>query len=149
MDIYLMVNSSPNNQVSKSLSTAATLSGTLREETSIIDPVIKIEGDVSTYAFANYCYIPDFGRYYYINNIRSIRNNLFEISCHVDVLQTYSTGIRGNSALIRRQQDKWNLLINDGSVRTYADSHTLEYAFPNGFSARSIVLCVAGPQSIS
>lgn len=149
MDVVLMRNSSPNNQVAKNVDALSTISGTLRSESSIIDPVILVQGDVSSFAFCNYCYIAAFGRYYYINNIVSVRNNLFEIHAHVDVLMTYQTGIKNNSALVRRQQNDWNLLINDGSIRTYANAYSIPYAFPNGFNGHSLVLCVAGPQTIT
>ena len=72
MDIVLMNNSSPVNQVSKSLTTLATVSGYLRDTSSIIEPIFMIDGNVSSWANLNYCYIADFHRYYYVNNIVSI-----------------------------------------------------------------------------
>jgi len=148
MDVVLMVNSSPSNAVTKDVTTVATVPIVLREQTSVIDPVFTFEGDVSTWSNLNYCYIPAFRRYYFVNNIVSVRNRIFEVSCHVDALMSYAEQIKQHQALVRRQEQQYNLLINDGSIRTYANAHSLTYQFPGGFNTHSLVLCVAGPQSI-
>ena len=85
-----------------------------------------------------------FGRSYFVNNITSVRNGVFEISAHVDVLSSFKTQIRGNAAIIRRQENKWNLYLNDGVFKVYQNPMVLTKEFPNGFSAPEFVLAVAG-----
>lgn len=143
-NIILQTNNSENNRVTKDLTDISTITGTLRDECSIIDPVILIEGDLSLYTGCNYCTIPTFGRSYFINNIRSIRNNLFEISCHVDVLSSFATQIKANKAIVIRQEENWNLYLNDGVFKVYQNPQVLTKAFPRGFSTQSFVLAVAG-----
>ena len=41
------------------------------------------------------------GRYYFVDSIRSIRDNLYEVSCSVDVLATYKTEILATSAFVK------------------------------------------------
>ena len=53
-NIILQRNNSENNKVGKSITDIATVTGTLKEETSIIDPIIKIAGDISDYTGCNY-----------------------------------------------------------------------------------------------
>ena len=142
--IDLQTNSSEKNKLDKDLTTIATVTGTLKTETSIIDPVILIEGNLSNYTGCNYVTISAFGRSYFVNNIRAIRNNLFEISAHVDVLSSFAAGIRSNSAIIRRQENKWNLYLNDGTFKVYQNPNVLTKAFPSGFTKQEFVLAVAG-----
>ena len=50
--------------------TSITVTGTLKEQCSIFDPVFNIErvtGDVVPYGFT-YAYISDFNRYYFVTN---------------------------------------------------------------------------------
>lgn len=143
-NISLMVNSSPKEQLDKNLSTIQTVSGTLKEETSLIDPTIKIQGSVSSFSNCNYMYIPEFNRYYFVTDIRSITNSIFEVSGHVDVLMTYRHRIRDNNAIVRRQANSWNLYLNDGSFKVYQNPIVLTKAFPSGFSHQEFVLAVAG-----
>lgn len=143
-DIVLMTNSSEKNKMDKTLTTITTISGTLKNATSIIDPVIIIEGDLSSFTGCNYMTIDTFGRSYFVNNIRSINNNLFEVSGHVDVLSTYKTEIRRNSAIIRKQQHQWNLYLNDGSLRVYQNPQVVTKTFSTGFTKLEFVLAVAG-----
>lgn len=142
--IALQTNASEKNKLDKELTTIATVTGTLKTETSIIDPVILIVGDLSNYIGCNYMTISSFGRSYFVNNIRSIRTNLFEISAHVDVLSSFAKGIRSNSAIARRQENKWNLYLNDGTFKVYQNPNVLTKAFPSGFSTQEFVLAVAG-----
>lgn len=144
MDITLQINSSEKNKLDKSITDIVTLSGTLREQTSIINPVIVIEGDLSSFVNCNYMTISAFNRSYFINNITSISNNLFEISAHVDVLSTYKSQIRENSAIIARQEKKWNLYLNDGVFKTYQNPHIVTKAFPSGFTQQHFIFSVAG-----
>lgn len=144
-NIVLMRNNSEPNRIGKSLNTISTVSGVLKEETSIIDPVIKIECDLAAVTGCNYISIPTFGRKYFVNNIRSIRNGLVEFSCHVDVLDTYANGIKSNSAITKRQERNWNLYLNDGSLKVYQNPNVLTKAFPSGFTTQEFVLAVAGP----
>ena len=143
-DISFYVNSSEKNKVDKTLTLITTLSGVLKESTSIIDPVIVIEGDLSAFTGCNYMQIETFGRSYFVNNIRSISNGLVEISAHVDVLSTYKNAIRKNQAIIRKQQNSWNLYLNDGSLRVYQDPEIIVKTFPSGFTTQEFVLAVAG-----
>lgn len=143
-NILLQINNSEKNKLDKSINTISELSGVLREETSIIDPIITIEGDISAYVNCNYMTIPVFNRSYFITNIRSIKSNLFEISAHVDVLSTYKAGIRSNEAIIRKQAHKWNLYLNDGSLEVYQNPHVITKTFPSGFNTQSFVMAIAG-----
>ena len=145
MTIQIQQTASEKNKIGKSISTLYTASGALREGTSIINPVIRISGaNVPTLKNANYMHIPDFNRYYFITDIKSVRNGLIEISGHVDVLQTYASQIRNNTAIIKRNANSWNLYIEDGLFKTYANPHIFTKLFPSGFKDPSFVLSVAG-----
>lgn len=143
-DITLQINNSEKNRLNKSITDIVTLTGTLRAETSIIDPVIVVEGDLSSFVNCNYMTITSFNRKYFVNNIRSIRNDLFEITAHVDVLTTYAPHIRENSAIIARQEKKWNLYLNDGVFKTYQNPFIVTKAFPSGFTEQHFIFSVAG-----
>lgn len=143
-DISFYINSSEKNKVDKTLTLITTLSGVLKESTSIIDPVIVIEGSLSAFTGCNYMIIEEFGRSYFVNNIRSISNGLIEISAHVDVLSTYKNAIRRNRAIIRKQEHAWNLYLNDGSLRVYQDPEIIVKTFSSGFTTQEFVLAVAG-----
>lgn len=91
MDIVLYINTSERQAIHKTIGSPITLTGSLRGESSIINPSFVIEiGNPSGY---NYCYIPSFGRYYFITNITSVRTDLWRIDCSVDVLMSFATDI--------------------------------------------------------
>lgn len=143
-NITLQRNNSERNRLTKELSDLMTVSGNLKAETSIIDPVIMIECELSAVTGCNYMTIPTFGRSYFVNNIRSIRTGLVEFSCHVDVLSSFASEIRGNIAIVRKQENNWNLYLNDGSFKVYQNPNVLTKAFPSGFTTQEFVLAVAG-----
>ena len=91
MNIVLMLNNSEPERVTKELKTLATLTGSLKDGASVINPTILLQATPATVqqiVTSNYLQIPEFGRYYFIRDISSVRTNLWEISCHVDVLQS-------------------------------------------------------------
>lgn len=68
----------------------------LKGGADLIDPVFTMQfSGTPQYSMMNYE-----GRYYFITGIRSIRQDLWEISGHVDVLATYASNIRGTSAFV-------------------------------------------------
>lgn len=143
-DILLQVNNSERERIDKDISTIGTISGVLKNETSIIDPIIEIEIDLSNVVNCNYITIFNFGRSYFVNDIRTIRNGLVELYCHCDVLSTYKNQIRSNSAIVRKQENNWNLYLNDGSFKVYQNPIVLTKAFPSGFNVQEFVLAIAG-----
>lgn len=146
MTITFYYNTSDNNVLDKQIQEAFTspMLGILRDESSILAPVITVEASVSSFANVNYAYISEFGRYYYIEDISSIRNGLTQITMRVDVLMSYKDQIKNSSALVKRNAYNYNLLLNDGSLAAYADGHVLAYQFSSGFSTENYVLIVAG-----
>lgn len=144
MTIEFYVNQSEKNRLDKTLVSAFNLNGELKEDCSIIDPVIKIVGDVSSMSSVNHMYIPSFSRYYFINNVISINNEICEVHAHVDVLSTYKDEIRAQRAVVSRQEKKWNLYLNDGVFKTYQNPYIITKAFSSGFTSQHFVLSIAG-----
>lgn len=90
MTITLYNNSSEPNKISKHLTPVSTaLSGSLRNESEMVNPVVLIEGNISSLQNANYARIESFGRYYYITDMKSIRNTIVELHLHTDVLMSF------------------------------------------------------------
>lgn len=112
IDIKLYRNNSEANRVSKSITLIKEMSGTLREDTSILNPTLNIECDDSILN-ANYLYIPKFCRYYFITDIKSISNGIWRISADVDTLMSFSDYIYNQTGFVERQENYYNNLIND------------------------------------
>lgn len=144
MTLSLYANSSEYNSLDKELVLIITLSGILREESSIIDPVILIEDIDDFITEMNYAYIEDFGRYYFITNIESVRQKLWRVSFHVDVLHTYADAIRANNAIIARNENLYDLQLPDSLFKTRQNPRIEAYPFPAGFNTWNFVLAVAG-----
>lgn len=140
--IVLSVCTDENNKVTKTMSSSITLNGTLRGESSIVNPVVLVEGNTFGY---NYAYIAQFNRYYYVVDVISIRENLTELHLRCDVLMTYGSGIRSLTGLVIRQENDYNLFLSDPLIRTYANPRVFTRVFPTGFSAdERFVLLVLG-----
>lgn len=143
-NIQLMRNNSEANRLSKNLTNITTVSGTLKQSTSIINPIIQIQCEITDVTDCNYMYIPTFERYYFVDNIISLTSDIVEFTGHVDVLTTYASQIRSNNAIVKRQENRFNTYLNDGSFKTYQDPIILTRAFPQGFTTQEFVLAVAG-----
>lgn len=128
VDLYQ--NESPVEKIGKTLSNSHTISDVvLKRDTSILRPVLLINSVQDIYTY-NYMYISEFGRYYFIDDIRSVNNNMWEISAHVDVLETYKDQILANTAVIRRQSLKYNTYLNDPEWKTYSYEQVAAFKFP-------------------
>lgn len=144
-DIVMMNNQEELNKISKTPSTVMTLTGTLRDETDIVDPVIIIEY-AGTLTNCNYMYISEFNRYYFITKIESVRTNLWRVYAHCDVLKTYAQAILGTPAVVARSETRYNLMLNDSFFKVYSNPRLQIANFPNKFSGYSYVLVMNGCQ---
>lgn len=142
--IVLQRNNSEDNKLTKSVENILTATGNLKNDTSLIDPVILVRCDLPNVVHCNYMSIPEFGRSYFVRNIKSIRQGLVEFNCHVDVLSSFADSIKSNTAIIKRQENLWNLYLNDGTLRVYQNSMVLTKSFPSGFGTQEFVLAIAG-----
>lgn len=145
MEIKLYKTSSPRKKLVKDLTDEITLVGTLRAQSSVMSPAFTVQ-DTSVVGY-NYCYIPDFGRWYYINGIDALRANLYELSLGIDVLMTYAAQIRNNYAIVDKVESlgaAYNY-INDGSwVNTNRMSQSI-INFATGFNeSGEFILITAG-----
>ncbi len=144
MTIKLYKTPSEVNKVTKVLNDELSLTGELRESSSVITPIIKIEDDDLT--DYNYAYIPEFGRYYFITNITSVRNDLWEVAMRVDVLMTYADEIKANTAVIARNSNLWNLYYQDEQFKilNYETIQTKAFGVTLNPSSNIVLICAGG-----
>ena len=144
MNITFYKNSSEKEKIGKSLSSGLTLSGNLRDECSITSPSILVEA--TSLVDYNYCYIPEFKRYYFISDITSVRNNLWRVSLKCDVLESFKSDILNSSCIVNKQQNQsYSNNIDDGSYINRVDSFIEIANYQNGFNADGeFILLTAG-----
>jgi hypothetical protein len=145
MQIKLYYNSSDNRCIKKNITDEFTITGALRESTSVINPEITITSSVPLKY--NYCYITSLKRYYYINNIISIKNGVWKLVMEVDPLMSFKSDILALKAVVSKQSSISNgdEYIDDGSLVTDNLMFKTVYNFANGFNNDSeYILITAG-----
>ena len=132
MDLRLYYTSDENNKINKSLSNAIILTGTMRDSSSIINPVILVEG--TSFNEYNYAYIPQFDRYYFIKSITNYRNNLWILELECDVLMSFKSSILNmNCIFIETEVDGADRYLADQRVWVAkVKDKTDILTFPNG-----------------
>lgn len=143
-NVTFQTNSSEDNRVDKVLTDVVAKSCILKNDTEIVNPTLVINTSISAMKNVNYFTISELGRSYFVKSIKSIRNGVVEVVGHCDVLSSNKTVLRTNTAIISRNESKYNLYLDDGTFRTYSNPHILTRKFPAGFSDCEFVLAVAG-----
>ena len=88
------------------------VSGVLKEQSSIINPVVLIRADTTIIEY-NYVEIDTFKRKYFVTDIKNVRNDLWEVSLHVDVLYSYKDVLLQNDYFVERNQYDFNNELPD------------------------------------
>lgn len=122
----------------------------VKDNCSVLNPVITFQLSNIGYNF-NYMYIPEFGRYYFIDDIRILTGNRVEVTGSVDVLMSYRESIRALTVNVSRQADagKRNPKISDSAkplqVNTATDTYVFNSSpFTNHVAFGSYILTVLG-----
>lgn len=145
MQVQFSYNKSDERQIFKELINGVSLEGKLRDDSSIITPTIMFESDaVMRY---NFCYIPDWQRYYFIRDIKSFRSNLYIVSMECDVLMSFKNDISNFEVVVDKQtmDSNGDEYIDDGSL--VCDNYMFNriYNFARGFNdTPEYILITAG-----
>lgn len=104
MIINLYTNTSDSRYARKTLSVkAANIQARPTAEMSIVSPIIELDY-VSSYLTANYAYISDFGKYYYITNIRVKSGSVIIMELDADDRMNWYDFYKNKSATVLRSE---------------------------------------------
>ena len=145
MDIKLYYNTSDNKTIRKNLINEFSLTGTLRDSCSLIEPVINIES--SNVLRFNYAYIPDFQRYYFVKEIINLRKNIWTLELEVDPLMSFKGDILALQVVVDKQSSDsvGDEYIDDGSLVADNNTFTSIYNLSKGFNDHGeYILITAG-----
>ena len=98
--------------------------------TDLLNPILKVESDK---AGSTYCYISDFGRYYFVESCEGTTGAHCFLRCHVDVLYTYKDAILGLNCLVMRNEDinRWKRDLTDRCIPASNRRYTYGKNFGN------------------
>ena len=144
MKIKLYYNSSENNVIGKTLNDELELDGNLRDSSDITNPVIMITS--SDRPNANYAYINEFNRFYFISEITAYRSNSFILKLKVDVLESYKEQIKNLKVVLSGTENVGkSMYLNSDIWRRNVKDKTDIITFPNGLSENGeFILITAG-----
>lgn len=142
--IELQQNTSEDNRLDKELTTLYSLEGVLKDGTSIMTPSVLVQASPSSLAICNYATISAFGRRYYVTNISAFRGDLSQIDLKVDVLTSWKQEIRNCTGIVYKQENLWNMYLDDGTFKCYQNPIMGSFQFPGGFNSLNYILAVAG-----
>lgn len=144
MNITIAKCSADHERIDKSYTAVETVNAIVKEDTSVVDPTFIIHNP-GTVDF-NYVICSTWKRRYFVRNITALPGERLAVSCHVDVLSSFASGIRSAEAIIDKQEGSGmtSNYINDGSYIMECRVVNQSYNFPLGFTDRSTILITAG-----
>ena len=139
MDMYYWTGfSKRENSTKKPTTTGTKVEILLKEDTSIDNPSIVLTGNVLN---IDYCYIPDFGKYYFVGSPVILADNMTQYDLVEDCLGTHKTAIGNTVAHIVYSSTGYDKYIVDPRIsvkptKQYQDTQTLA----SGLSSQGIYI---------
>ena len=151
MEIKLYKNLSENNVIGKTLTQIKSVEANLKNDVSVINPTFILYY-TDNILQSNYCFIPKFNRYYFIDEIIPITGDRCIVKCRVDVLESFKEEIKSLTVILDKSQSiyKSNKYLDDGSFVVENKDFNTIHNFPNGFNDEGtfILICAGGGGSL-
>ena len=103
MTVTLYTTTDDARTVNKTITSVKSVTATPTEPMNILRPSLIVNKD-SDVMSANYAYISELNRYYYINNVELLHGERVLLSCSVDVLKTYSAALADCECIVSRSE---------------------------------------------
>lgn len=116
--------------------------GYFRDAENISKPTVQIERD-NPIGF-NYMYIPDLNRYYFVSGVSTVVTNLIAVTGVVDVAMSFKNDFLNWDVVVRRNENRYNMLLDDGIFKAYQNSKHKVIAFPREMTEYSYILALGG-----
>lgn len=122
----------------------------LKALTNIDNPVLYIDGvDANIYAY-NYCYIEEWGRFYFVVTADLNNEHICKITLELDDLGTFKSFILATSAFVAYSSTDYSALLNDNRVAKLTDVDvTLASAESIFTTTPSYLLSVVGEDGVN
>lgn len=129
--VKLGVCTDPVNKIKKKMANTIDINCTVKdtEGINIMNPTL-IFSDVNVIDY-NYCYIPNFKRYYYVKSVNFTRNNYIELELTEDVLMSFKPDILNSECMLARSTTYRNYFIKDSRLPVTNKTLTWTREFPN------------------
>lgn len=138
-----------------SLTQIEALTGEFRGSMSVLYPVIQIKPTTTTTVAklltqCNYVYIQEFNRYYFVDTITCVANDMIELELSIDVLYSWKTAILAQNVIVSRNEKEYALYLDDSMLKVYNNPNITVYHFKDGqgndqgFTTQQYILALAG-----
>ena len=121
-----------------------------KDDKSILRPVFSVSRSHlgQQWAQFNYAYVPEYGRFYFIDDIISQSYNMLELHLYVDVLQTYRTELLSTAFEIVRSQSINSSRYIDPELplvcNKWQDPNSLRFGNIPATTGNNYIMTVAG-----
>ena len=145
VDITFYNNNSDRRCINKVLTDAKTISGNVKTQYTSSGISIDIDVAVAGITPFQFNYMKYDSKFYYIDNVDFVSQNIIRLNCGVDLLETYKAQILKQTAVLARSETSYNRYLNDDNLHINAYKRVQTKAFANSFSAVSTpILIVTG-----
>ena len=127
-DVKIYINSSAPDYMDKALSGETTVSCEFKAPVDKENPVIYISA-TNAYDGYNYCYIAEFGRYYFMKCIGGTSQTL-TFQCQSDPLMSFKAQIRSCPCVVSRNPWHWDLYLPEPKLPEEARTVSAVLHFP-------------------
>ncbi len=131
-------------KVIKNLTALGDIEGTAKEPLTVQEATEILVTKNTNVDNANYCYIPDFQRYYFISKKEVVRNGFVKLTLVCDVLMSFKSSLLNLSVVAERSESNYSSYLVDSVKSSYNFPMVLTRKFPNGFGGLNYYLTVAG-----
>lgn len=128
-NVVIYMNNSGDDYLDKNLSGATTVSCNFKQPVDIENPTIYISA-TDAYDQYNYCYIAEFGRYYWMKPVAG-NGQTITFECESDPLMSFKGQIRSCPAVIARNPWHFDLYLPDNRLPIETRTASAVKKFPN------------------
>lgn len=105
----------------------------LKRDCSISSPVFLLDGIDNSVNYVLWQAPGSFDRYYYVSDITLRNDNIYEVSCSLDVLATFKNDIGSTRAYIELAGDSSETMLPDLRLSQYLNKEILASTFNNSY----------------
>lgn len=143
-DIVFLNNTSDDRTIGKTFTNVAVKNGSYRSTVDLLNITIDMEMTATEFDMANYVYIGDLDRFYFIKSKTILKDGLYRLNLSCDTLQTFASELKNTRALCTRSESMYDshlmdsmLPVDNNPIVCYEN---FAYGFDKSDSGESVIL---------